>query len=851
MSVERPDGKEEPRLSADSVKTSGELAVSGRQAAPVEWSAAQPLPPAILRRCCNPGDLAFATTDELPELAGLVGQERAVDAIQLGIAMHRRGFNIFAFGPGGTGKHTLIQDLLEQQAAAEPTPPDWCYVNNFADPRRPRDLKLPTGRAVPLRDAMKRLVAELHLALPAAFEREDYRARREVIDQQFKHRHEEAFGALQKKAEEKSVAVLRTPVGLALAPVQKGEVIPPDVFNQLPAKERERVTADIEALQTELEAVIRRIPEWEREHREVVRQLNRDTTAVVVKHLLQEIRTAFSDLPEVVAHLDQVEHDILEHADDFMTEGRSEWHAAGPPAAPDETAPFRRYQVNVLVDNTNCKGAPIVYEDHPTHQNLVGRIEHIARFGTLMTDFNLVVAGALHKANGGYLVLDARRVLTANFGWESLKQALRSGEIRTVSLEQLLSLASTVSLDPEPIPLDLKVVLVGPPLLYYLLSELDPDFVEHFKIAAEFDDRIDRTPENTGLYARLIASAARRAKLRPLDREAVARVIDEAARMSGDAEKLSAQLRNLTDLLQEADHLAGTKSAAAIGAAEVEAAVTARRRRSDRIYRRLQEEIARNTLRIETEGERVGQVNGLSVISLGAVSFGHPSRITAQVRLGKGEVIDIEREVALGGPIHSKGVMILAGFLGGRFGREGPLSLTASLVFEQSYGGVEGDSASAAELFTLLSALSDTPIRQSFAVTGSIDQHGRIQAIGGVNEKIEGFFDVCKTRGLTGGQGVLIPAANVPHVMLRQDVAEAALAGRFRVIPIETVDQGMELLTGLPSGTPDQAGQYPESTLNRRVAVRLAALAKRAAAPVPSQPGSRRRRGNGGKQTDE
>jgi lon-related putative ATP-dependent protease len=853
MSVDCADAKSEPRGTADSATARGELTVSapGGPAGPAEWSPARPLPPAILRRRCDPRNLAFATTDELPELAGLVGQERAVDAIQLGIAMHRRGFNIFAFGPGGTGKHTLIQDLLERQAASEPTPPDWCYVNNFLDSRRPRRLKLPTGRAVPLRDAMKRLVAELRVALPAAFEREEYRVRREVIDQQFKHRHEEAFGALQKKAEEKGVAVLRTPVGLALAPVRNGEVIPPDIFNKLPAEERQRVTADIEALQTELEAVIRRIPEWEREHREVVRQLNRDTTAVVVNHLLQEIRTAFTDIPEVLAHLDQVEHDILEHADDFMTEGRTEGSAGVPSALSDETAAFRRYQVNVLVDNTNCKGAPIIYEDHPTHQNLVGRIEHFARFGALMTDFNLVVAGALHKANGGYLVLDARRVLTANFGWESLKQALRSGEIRTVSLEQLLSLASTVSLDPEPIPLELKVVLVGPPLLYYLLSELDPDFVEHFKIAAEFDDRIDRTPENVGLYARLIASAARRAKLRPLNREAVARVIEEAARLSGDAAKLSAQLRNLTDLLQEADHLAGIKSGAAIGGAEVEAAIAARRRRSDRIYRRLQEEIGRNTLRIETDGERIGQVNGLSVISLGGVSFGHPSRITAQVRLGKGEVIDIEREVALGGPIHSKGVLILAGFLGGRFGREGPLSLTASLVFEQSYGGVEGDSASAAEFFALLSALSETPIRQSFAVTGSIDQHGRMQAIGGVNEKIEGFFDVCGTRGLNGEQGVLIPAANVQHLMLRQDVAEAAAAGRFRVIPIETVDQGMELLTGLPSGVPDQTGQYPESTLNRRVAVRLAAFARRAASPTTARLGSKRRRGNGDRQPDE
>lgn len=838
-----PDRAEIDRIDRPRVGAGGLPAAPTLPKTATGWSAAQPLPSALLRRCCDPGDLDFATTDEQTEFAGLVGQERAVDAIRLGIAMRPRGFNVFAFGPGGTGKHTLIQELLERQAAAEPAPPDWCYVNNFADARRPKRLQLPTGRAIPLRDAMKRLVAELRVALPAAFEREEYRARHEVIDQQLKHRHEEAFGGLQHRAEDKGVGLLRTPMGLALAPIRNGEVIPPDVFNRLPAEERQRITADIQALQGELEAVIHHIPDWEREHRDAVRQLNRDTTAVVVNRLLQESRTAFADLSEVRAHLDEVERDILEHADEFIADGRAEGAGAAPSGPPaEEAALFRRYQVNVLVDNGGRSGAPVIYEDQPTHQTLVGRIEHLARFGALVTDFNLVVAGALHKANGGYLVLDAQRLLTANFGWEQLKRSLRAGEIRTVSLEQLLSLASTVSLDPEPIPLAVKVVLIGPPMLYYLLSELDSDFPELFKIAAEFDDRVDRTPETVGLFARLIASAARRERVRPLDRAAVARTIEEAARLSGDAAKLSARLRGFTDLLHEADHAAALGGKDTIRVEEIEAAIAARRRRSDRLYRRLQEEIGRGTLRIETAGERLGQVNGLSVITLGGVAFGHPSRITAQVRLGKGEVVDIEREVALGGPIHSKGVLILSGFLGGRFGRDGPLSLAASLVFEQSYGGVEGDSASAAELFALLSALADAPIRQSFAVTGSVDQHGRIQAIGGVNEKIEGFFDVCLARGLTGEQGVLIPSTNVQHLMLRRDVVEAAAAGLFRVIPIDTVDQGLELLTGLPSGTPDPTGRYPESTLNRRVAARLAAFARRAvpAVPAPLRPVRRR-----------
>jgi lon-related putative ATP-dependent protease len=807
------------------------------------WKPAQPLAPALLRRCCDVSALPFKTTDEVADLEGLVGQERAIGAVRFGTAMRRRGFNIFAFGPSGTGKHTLVQGIIAAQAASEGTPPDWCYVNNFADPHRPLSLKMPTGRAAPFRDAMKRLIRELRAALPAAFEREDYRARHEVIDEQFKHKNEEAFGALQRKAEAKHIALIRTPLGLGLAPMRGGEVIPPEVFQRMASEDRNRIAADIQALQAELEATVRRIPEWEREHRDAVRQLNRDTSAGVVTHYMSDVRTAFADIPAVPAYLDEVERDILEHADDFLG-ARGEGQPVLPPELRiEDEAAFRRYQVNVIIDHAGKKGAPIVYEDNPTLQNLVGRIEHMARFGALFTDFNLIVPGALHRANGGYLVLDAQRLLMTNFGWDTLKRMLRAGEIRTVSLDQLLSFASTVSLDPAPIPLSVKVVLVGPPLLYYLLSELDPDFAELFKVAAEFDDRIDRTPEAVDLYARLIATVARREKLRPIERDGVARIIEESARLSGDGGKLTAQLRSVIDLMQEADHLAGSAGRAAVGSADVEAAVAARRHRHDRLYQRIQEEIGRNTLRIETDGAALGQVNGLSVITLGGLTFGQPSRISAQVRFGKGELIDIEREVALGGPIHSKGVLILSGFLGGRFGRTGPLSLTASLVFEQSYSGVEGDSASAAELIALMSALAETPVRQSFAVTGSIDQHGHIQAIGGVNEKIEGFFDVCRARGLTGRQGVVIPAANVQHLMLRSDIAAAAESGQFQIIPIETVDQGLEILTGLAAGEPDAAGEYAEGTLNRRVAARLAGFAKRALPPPQPEPRHRPRPG--------
>jgi lon-related putative ATP-dependent protease len=807
------------------------------------FALARPLPADLLCRRVDPAELPFALCSELDEAPGLIGQERAIEAIAFAMRMRRKGYNVFALGTSGTGRHSVVEALLRERAKAEPTPPDWCYVNNFADPQQPRRLSLPAGRGAGLAAAMKRLVAELRDALPAAFEREEYRARRDILDQRFKERHEAAFAALQARADNSGIALLRTPMGLALAPKRDGKVLTPEQFEELPPAERERLQHEIEAIQADLEVTMRQVPQWERQHREALRDLNRDITGQAIAHLMAELRAPYRDLPEVAEYLDAVERDIKENADDFLPQSpQPEGPMPAALASAIEEGRFRRYQVNVLVDNGGLTGAPVVYEDNPTHQTLVGRVEHLARFGALVTDFNLLAPGALHRANGGYLILDAGKLLAGNYGWASLKRALYAGEIRIETLEQLLSLATMVSLAPQPIPLDVKIVLLGPPELYYLLSAHDEEFADLFKIAADFDDRIARTAETTLLYARLICAVARREALRPFDRGGVARVVEHAARLAGEADKLSIEMRAIADLLRESDQFAADAGRKIVGAAEVQAAIDAGTRRGDRIYQRLQEAIAKRTIRIETAGAAIGQINGLSIIGLGGLSFGTPSRITAQVRLGRGEVVDIEREVALGGPLHSKGVLILAGFLGGRFGRNRPLSLNASLVFEQSYGGVDGDSASAAELFALLSVLAEAPIRQSFAVTGSVDQRGQIQAIGGVNEKIEGFFDACRAAGLDGGQGVVIPAANVAHLMLRRDVVAAAEEGRFAICPIDTVDQGIALLTGIAAGEPDAEGAYPPDTINGRVAARLdafaaraAELARHAAAPDPAR----------------
>jgi lon-related putative ATP-dependent protease len=784
-----------------------------------------PLPAALLHRRCGPDELPFQLSSELADAPAMIGQERAAEAVMFALRMRHRGYNVYALGPAGTGRHSLVEDLLQQRAATESTASDWCYVNNFTDPQRPRCLDLPAGQGAGFAAAMKHLIEELRLALPAAFERDEYRARREVLDQQMKAHSEEGFGGLQKRADAKGIALIRTPMGLAVAPKRDGKVMNPEDFEALPDEERQRIQHDLEEAQSELEAVMRQVPLWEREHREAVRALNRDTTGFAVANLIAELRTNYADLPDVVDYLDAVERDIKENVEDFLPQTPPQQpEQGGPPMtaaaqAAMEDMRFRRYQVNVIVDNGGKQGAPVVYENNPTYQNLIGRVEHLARFGALITDFNLIQAGALHRANGGYLILDAERLLLGGYGWPALKRALQASEIRIESIEQAMSLATTVSLQPQPIPLDVKVVLIGSPLLYYALAANDEDFAELFKIAADFDDRVPRTGEATLLYARVIATIVRREHLRAFDRDAVGRVIEQAARLAGDADRLSVSLRAIIELLQEADQLAADAGREVVGAGEVQGAIDAQIRRGDRIYRRMQEEIARRTVRIETDGEVIGQINGLSVISLGTLAFGNPTRITAQVRMGRGEVVDIEREVQLGGPLHSKGVLILSGFLGGRFGAGRPLSLHASLVFEQSYGGVDGDSASAAELFALLSALSEVPIRQCFAVTGSVDQHGVIQAIGGVNEKIEGFFDICRRAGLTGKHGCIIPASNVKHLMLRADVVEAVEAGKFRVIPMETIDQGFALLTGAST-----------ETTNAKIAARLDEFAARAAA---------------------
>lgn len=780
-----------------------------------------PLEPHQLYHPCDSAQFGFQTTAELEDLAEIIGQMRAMDAIRFGTGIRHEGYNLFVLGPAGMGKRSIVQQFLREKAGGEPKQADWCYVNNFSQTHKPHVFKLPSGKGEELRQGMEKLVDYLRSAIPALFESDEYRAKAGAIHEEFSKRQEQAFKELGEEAEKLEIVLLRTQEGFAFAPTRNHEVIPPDEYEKLPDEEKKRVEAAISGLQEKLEKIMRLVPKWRKEQHERIKQLDRETTLSVVEQSVSELKESCNDLPEVLKYLDLVQQDILENAEDFRTQEETASYGGLTMVTRKS---FHRYQVNALVTNGKEEGAPIVSEDNPTYSNLIGRVEHIAQLGALVTDFTLIQPGALHKANGGYLLLDILKVLTQPFAWEGLKRALQSREIRIESLGQMYSLVSTVSLEPEPIPLDIKVILFGDRRLYYLLQQYDPEFGELFKVAADFEERIERTADTHQLYARLISTLARKGSLLPFDRGAVARVIEHSARLVGDAERLSTHMRSIVDLLHESEYWAREAGRTAVEAADVQSAIDAKIRRQDRIRDRLHEAILRDTLMIATSGAVTGQINGLSVIELGEFAFAQPTRITATVRLGEGELVNIEREVKLSGAIHSKGVLILSSFLAARYAKNQPLALSASLVFEQSYGMIEGDSASMAELCALLSNLADAPLSQSLAITGSVNQFGQAQAIGGVNEKIEGFFDICKARGLTGEQGVLIPNANIKHLMLRRDVVEAAEAGRFRIYAVENVDQAISILTGLPAGEADADGNYPEGSISRRVAARLAEL---------------------------
>jgi len=784
-----------------------------------------PLTASQLCVACDTSDFSFKTTRDLPPLTDLIGQKRALDAIQMAAKIHHHDFNLFVLGRPGSGRHTAVHALLKQQAGNRARATDWVYVNNFEAPDKPLAIELPPGEAIHLKATMETLVDELANNIPAIFESDDYQTQRGNIEQTFGEQHERTFSELGAQANNKNVTILRTPMGFAVAALLNGEVIKPDDYDALPEDERRQIDNNIDEIQQELEAVLKAVPKREKEHRRAIEELNAQMAEQGVEDSFDEVTVRFKNIEAVTVYLKSVRADLVANTDIFLNSGPTTQAGAFPVATSKHYAKpqYQRYAVNVMVSNDpdGKPEAPVEIEDMPTLANLLGRIEHTSQMGALITDFTMIKPGALHRANSGYLILDARQVLTEPFAWDALKRCLKTGAISIISAGEKLSLVSTTSLQPDPIPLNVRVALIGDRFLYYLLAALDPDFQTLFKVQADFSDTVERNKESTGLYANLIGSIARRENLRALNPRAVARLLQEGTRLVDDRERLSLNIGQLSDILREADYWASQENHRVISAKDIDQAIDQADQRASRIRELSQEAITRGTILIDTAGQKVGQINALSVLEIGNFRFGQPSRVTVKTRMGTGKVVDIEREVELGGPLHSKGVLILSGYLATTYALDVPMSLWASIVFEQNYGGVDGDSASAAELFALLSALSQLPIDQSFAVTGSVNQHGDIQAIGGINEKIEGFFDICAARGLSGKQGILMPASNVKHLALRSRVIDAVKKKKFKIIPIETIDQGIEILTGRDAGQRRKNGMFPETTVNGLSEARL------------------------------
>ena len=779
-----------------------------------------------LRWNCDPNLLGFETTTDLPDFNDAIGQKRALRSIEFGLGVEGSGFNLYVSGETGTGRTSTIASILCKRAKGEPQPHDWVYVNNFKNADSAISLDLPAGMGSELAADMKELVEAFRKDIPKALESSEYENRRAELLENYQAASNELFQGLEKASEKLGFSLQRTVSGLVIVPQKEGRNYTQEEYDALNAKKRQKLEKQGKELTEQLNEVLRQVREQEKLTKDALAQADRDVGMSCLGHRLDPLREKYSGLEKVLAYLDSVQEDVLNTLDDFKPQ-------TAQPQIPGIKMPrqeptFDRYQVNVLVDNKDTDGAPVVFESNPTYNNLFGRIEHVMQYGGVaVTDFTMIRSGALHRANGGYLVIDAREVLINPFVWDSLKRCIRNHEIRIEDVLEQYRFMSMVSLKPEPVQMRAKIVLIGTPWIYYLLFHLDPDYRKFFKVKAEFDSRITRTPEIMRDYSMFVASHCRAEGLLPFDKSGVAALLEHTARMADDQSKLSSQFMEIADFIREISFWAAKAGRTIVNGDDVRAAAEESLYRVNRIEERMQELYDDGTIMVDTSGAVVGQINGLSVLSLGDHTFGRPTRITAAVYTGQDGMVNIEREVKLSGPIHDKGVLILTGYLGGTFASERPLSLSASICFEQSYDGIEGDSASSTELYALLSALSGVPIKQGIAVTGSVNQRGMVQAIGGVNHKIEGFFAVCRAQGLTGEQGVMIPTSNERHLMLHEDVVQAVAAGQFHIWSVETIEQGIEILTGVRAGVRGKNRKFPKGSVYAQVDDCLRSMAER------------------------
>jgi len=784
------------------------------------------LPVEKLRRVCDPSFMQCESTNDLVPLSEIIGQERAVRALKFGLGIKNHGFNMYVAGYPGTGRKTAVKNFVEAQAKIQPVPPDWCYVNNFSNQYEPKAIQFPPGKGKEFREDMKNFIENIKSALPKAFESDDYATRREATIRELENQRKQLIEELSIKAQREGFVIQTTPIGLLLIPVLDGKPLSEEEMLALPQKVKDRIQEKREQLETEFRNTMRQLIDMERKIHDALKKLNNEVALYAIGNQMESLNEKYRGTPEVTAYLQAIENDILDNLSQFVRRGGGEAQEQLPFPMPwMKEDPYKKYEINVVIDNSETKGAPVVMETNPTYHNLLGRTEKEAQFGALTTDFSMIRAGAIHKANGGYLIIPVEELLRNPFSYDGLKRDIRDGNIVIEEPEERYGFLSVKTLKPQPIPLSAKIILIGDPYLYQMMFQLDSDFKELFKIKAEFDTVMDRTDDKVGQYASWVCGLCEREKLKHLDGTGIAKLVEYSSRVADDQYKLSIQFAHIADIIREANFYAIQENSEFITGLHVKKAIEERVYRSKLIQEKIQEMIERGFFLIDTDEQRVGQVNGLSVMGLGDFAFGTPSRVTASIGLGKEGVIDIEREAKMGGPIHTKGVLILGGYLNDKYARDKPFSLSARLVFEQNYGGVEGDSASSTELYTLLSALSGLPITQSIAVTGSVNQKGEVQAIGGVNEKIEGFFEVCKLKRLTGKQGVMIPESNVQNLMLKEEVVEAVTAGKFNIYAVKSIDEGIEFLTGTKAGQRREDGTFEEGTVNDLVNKQLRVMA--------------------------
>ena len=780
------------------------------------------LSPEALCHHCDPVNFSFSTTDELPYTPEIIGQDRAVEAIHFGLDIQSPGFNVFVMGPSGTGRRSILQRIVRDQAAQAETPGDWVYVYHFADPNTPRAISLPPGRGGELKADMERFSSRVRDRLLQAFEADQYAEAREKLAQQFREAQQAELETVDAACRARECALVHSASGLYISPVREGELLTPEVFSQLPAEERAALEQNLDTLNEMLDGAMRRLRDHERRTQADVERLDREVANFTIVPLVQELRDKYVDQDEVQTYFDEVLQDIVANVDLFSSVGED---GAGDEGGSALDVPLsQRYRVNVLVDNVQTQGAPVIIEDAPTYAKLFGRIEYDVRAGATVTDHTLIRPGALHRANGGYLILDAETLLDESHVWTGLKRALFDGVVCIESPDGQ-QLVRSVTPEPEPIPLRVKVVLRGSRYIYYTLYGYDHDFAKLFKVLADFSSEMERTPETERTYVQFVRTLCQDEALLPFTPEAIARVVQYGSRLAEHQQRLSTNFGKIADLVREASYWAKRDSQSVVRRDDVLRALRQQKHRAGLGEELVQQDIREGSLVIAVSGTRIGQVNGLTVTTVGGYEYGLPSRITARAYVGRGNVLDIQREVHLSGPIHGKGLLTLIGYFGGQYGAEHSLSMEASLSFEQMYGDIDGDSASSTELYALISAVAEIPLRQDLAVTGAVDQHGRVLPIGGVNEKIEGFFEVCRQRGLTGSQGVVIPVLNARNLMLREDVVEAVSGGQFHIYVVETVDEGLVLLTGLPAGERDADGSFADGSVHASVAARLEAFA--------------------------